>query len=193
MYSFILLIWVHCSCLQTHQKRASDLITDGWWATMWLLGIELRTSGRAVGVLNHWAISPAWDLVFLLTSYKPKLGRFWAILTFQCCPFPSMCPFTFNPWLALACSGPCDLTVTPYLFLALSFLLHSLGPPDRDWKSPYSLLSASCLISSLLNQSGGDGEERMFTKHWDRWWSTKVTLPKSGHIPLSGVQRSACG
>ena len=22
-------IWVHCSCLQTHQKRASDLITDG--------------------------------------------------------------------------------------------------------------------------------------------------------------------
>jgi len=29
------------------------------WATMWLLGIELRTSGRAVGALNHWAISPA--------------------------------------------------------------------------------------------------------------------------------------
>jgi hypothetical protein len=31
------------------------------WATMWLLGIELRTSGRAVGALNHWAISPALD------------------------------------------------------------------------------------------------------------------------------------
>ena len=29
------------------------------WATMWLLGIELRTSGRAVSALNHWAISPA--------------------------------------------------------------------------------------------------------------------------------------
>jgi hypothetical protein len=26
---FILCIWVHCSCLQTHQKRASDPITDG--------------------------------------------------------------------------------------------------------------------------------------------------------------------
>jgi hypothetical protein len=24
-----LCIWVHCSCLQTHQKRSSDLITDG--------------------------------------------------------------------------------------------------------------------------------------------------------------------
>jgi hypothetical protein len=24
-----LFIWVHCSCLQTHQKRASDPITDG--------------------------------------------------------------------------------------------------------------------------------------------------------------------
>jgi hypothetical protein len=26
---------------------------------MWLLGIELRTSGRAVSTLSHWAISPA--------------------------------------------------------------------------------------------------------------------------------------
>ena len=24
-----LFIWVHCSCLRTHQKKASDLITDG--------------------------------------------------------------------------------------------------------------------------------------------------------------------
>jgi hypothetical protein len=32
----------------------------GWfWATMWLLGIELRISGRAVSALNYWAISPA--------------------------------------------------------------------------------------------------------------------------------------
>jgi hypothetical protein len=32
----------------------------GWlWATMWLLGFELRTFRRAVSALNHWAISPA--------------------------------------------------------------------------------------------------------------------------------------
>jgi hypothetical protein len=29
------------------------------WATMWLLGIELRISGRAVSALNHGAISPS--------------------------------------------------------------------------------------------------------------------------------------
>jgi hypothetical protein len=29
------------------------------WATMWLLGIELRASGRAASALNCWAISPA--------------------------------------------------------------------------------------------------------------------------------------
>ena len=28
------------------------------WATMWVLGIELRSSGRAVSALNPWAISP---------------------------------------------------------------------------------------------------------------------------------------
>jgi hypothetical protein len=45
---------------------SSDTLEEGigshyrWlWATMWLLGIEVRTSGRAVSVLNHWAISPA--------------------------------------------------------------------------------------------------------------------------------------
>jgi hypothetical protein len=32
------------------------------WATMWLLGFELKTFGRAVSVLTRWAISPArWD------------------------------------------------------------------------------------------------------------------------------------
>jgi hypothetical protein len=30
IYLLILCIWVHCSCLQTHQKRASDPITDGY-------------------------------------------------------------------------------------------------------------------------------------------------------------------
>jgi hypothetical protein len=28
-------------------------------ATMWLLGIELRISGKALSAFNHWAISPA--------------------------------------------------------------------------------------------------------------------------------------
>jgi hypothetical protein len=29
------------------------------WATMWLLRIKFRISGKAVRTLNHWAISPA--------------------------------------------------------------------------------------------------------------------------------------
>jgi hypothetical protein len=28
-FLMIYLIYIHCSCFQTHQKRASDLITDG--------------------------------------------------------------------------------------------------------------------------------------------------------------------
>jgi hypothetical protein len=47
---------------------------NGWlWATKWLLGIELRTFGRAVSALNCWAISPAPNL-FILT---------WTILLFS--------------------------------------------------------------------------------------------------------------
>jgi hypothetical protein len=33
-------MWVHCRCVQTHQKRASDPHYRWLWATMWLLRIE---------------------------------------------------------------------------------------------------------------------------------------------------------
>jgi hypothetical protein len=36
---------------------------------MWLLGIELRTSGRAVSAPNRWAIAPAPWLCFLLSPF----------------------------------------------------------------------------------------------------------------------------
>ena len=39
------------------------------WATMWLLGIELRTFGRAGNALNRWAISPAQFLVSFETRF----------------------------------------------------------------------------------------------------------------------------
>jgi len=54
---FISCMWVHC-CWDTPEK---DIGSHYRWlgATMWLLGFELRTSGRAVSVLNHRAISPA--------------------------------------------------------------------------------------------------------------------------------------
>ena len=57
-------IWVHYSCLQTHRKRASDHIRDGCDLPMWLQGIELWTSGRAVSALNHWASSPVPRVCF---------------------------------------------------------------------------------------------------------------------------------
>ena len=38
---------------QTHLRRASDPIAVVVSPTVWLLRIELRTSGRAVSALNH--------------------------------------------------------------------------------------------------------------------------------------------
>ena len=50
----------------------------GWlWATMWLLGFELRTFRRAVSALTCWAISPAPDIDLTLV---PGI-------------FPETCPF----------------------------------------------------------------------------------------------------
>jgi hypothetical protein len=47
-----------------HTRRVCTGSLYRWlWATMWLLGIDLRTSGRAVSAPNHWAISTIlnWD------------------------------------------------------------------------------------------------------------------------------------
>jgi hypothetical protein len=44
-------MYVYSVLLPAGQKRAPDLIIDGYVPT-WLLGIELRTFGRAVSALN---------------------------------------------------------------------------------------------------------------------------------------------
>jgi hypothetical protein len=50
-----------------HTRRGHRSHYRWLWATMWLLGIELRTFGRAVSALNHWAIAPAH-----LTTFKER-------------------------------------------------------------------------------------------------------------------------
>ena len=62
LYEYTAAVFRHTleKCIRSHYR---------WlWATMWLLGIELRTSGRAVSALNRWAISPA-----LLSTFKDRL------------------------------------------------------------------------------------------------------------------------
>ena len=51
IFSFCMYVWRPEEGTRPHYR---------WlWATMWLLGIELRTFGRAGSALNLWAISPA--------------------------------------------------------------------------------------------------------------------------------------
>ena len=58
---FISYVWVvYCCYLQTHQKRSSNPHYRWLWGTMWLLGIELRTSGGVVSALNCWALHYAF-------------------------------------------------------------------------------------------------------------------------------------
>jgi len=57
-----------CICMSLSSDTPEEGIRSDYrwlWATMWLLGIELRTPGRAVVALNHWAIPPAQVISFL--------------------------------------------------------------------------------------------------------------------------------
>ena len=60
------------------QKRRSWSYRQ-FWAAMWVLGIELRSSGRAASALNCWAISPAPNCTFLTAKDEAKVFTIIAI------------------------------------------------------------------------------------------------------------------
>jgi hypothetical protein len=62
---FFYIYFMYMSTLPLSSDTAEEGIWshDRWlWATMWLLGIELGTSRKAVNALNHWAISPVLSI-----------------------------------------------------------------------------------------------------------------------------------
>ena len=75
-----------------HTRRGHQIPLQMVWAPMWLLGTELRTSGRAVNVLNCWAISPApgW-LVSLSFSLSLSLSLSLCVCVYLSLP-PSLPP-----------------------------------------------------------------------------------------------------
>jgi hypothetical protein len=76
IYLFIILfIWVHC--FHTHQKRASDPITDGCEPPCGCWELNSRISGRTVSALNSSAISPT------LSTYWKKGNWYWKLLFFR--------------------------------------------------------------------------------------------------------------
>ena len=58
IYLFII-CKVHCSCLQTLQKRVSDLVTDGCEPPCGCWDLNSGLSEEQSGTLTNWAISPA--------------------------------------------------------------------------------------------------------------------------------------
>ena len=57
--SFIL----HSACIYACTPEEGTRSHRWLWATMWLLGLELRMSGRAASAVNLWAISPAQERI----------------------------------------------------------------------------------------------------------------------------------
>jgi hypothetical protein len=56
---------------------------------MWLLGIELSTSGRAVGALNHRAISPARGRTFKGEKNPHEIFQYLLQASKNCSVLPS--------------------------------------------------------------------------------------------------------
>ena len=70
------------------------------WATLWLLGIELRTSARAASAVNCWAISPAPTSLFL--KILKTLSFLWGPALFSACKCHfHCCDFKYDQCLHL--------------------------------------------------------------------------------------------
>jgi hypothetical protein len=70
LYKLLFIYFIYVSTLSLSSCTPEEGIRSHYrwlWATMWMLGIELQTSGRAASALNHWDISPApWLNIFFL-------------------------------------------------------------------------------------------------------------------------------
>jgi hypothetical protein len=73
IYLFVCLFiwWVHCSCLQTHQKRASDPITDGCEPQFgcWELNLEPLEQQQSVLLTTELFLQPLVLPSFLLLLF----------------------------------------------------------------------------------------------------------------------------
>jgi hypothetical protein len=99
---------------------------------MWLLGIELRTSGRAVSVLNYWALSPDFKIIYLFDIFFIYISN---VIPFP--GFPTENPLPLPPFPAHQPTHSC--------FLALAFPCTGhraskgprVSPPIDVYKSSY--------------------------------------------------------
>jgi hypothetical protein len=101
-----LLLYISTLYLSSDAPEEGIRSNYGWlWATMWFLGFELRTFGRAVRALTHWAISPAQKILFfffLFLVFQDRVSR--------CSPG---CPGTHSVETWLASNSEIHLSLPP--------------------------------------------------------------------------------
>jgi hypothetical protein len=105
------------------------------WATMWLLGFELRTSGRVVSALNCWAISPAQIFFKGCFHFKNNIFTFNNIFNNTSC----IKPWLYSPPL-LHCSP--HFSVSWFYFTSFFFFFFFRGdwfPADNWFSGSYNL------------------------------------------------------
>lgn len=81
MYKCFVCMYIYAPsmCVVHKEARRGHGIPWDWscrclWATLWILGIKPRCSGKANSVLDCWAISPVWQKIKKVSSMiSPKI------------------------------------------------------------------------------------------------------------------------
>jgi hypothetical protein len=107
--------------------------------TMWLLGFELRTSGRAVSAFNHWATSPALSLISLISTFYfmcMNVLPAYALLYHV---------YTWCPWRAVRAFGASGTGVTDSCERATMWCCWQLNPgPLPEWEREQTASVLNC-------------------------------------------------
>ena len=143
-------MYTDSACRHTCRPEEGTRSHHRWlWATMWLLEIGLRTSGRAVSVLDHRAISPAlavciyvclcrcvcvhthvcvsgYMCVFALCVHMGLHA--WAFIYVCMCACICLCVYVYLPfrWVSVRIRGRRNQAILPLHCSAVSRGLHSL-------------------------------------------------------------------
>ena len=144
-------MWVRCCCPDTPEEGIESHYR--WlWATMWLLGTELRISEGTISGLNCWAISPAPEYINL--KEREKLAEILLSLGLLVCG--TMPRSIQGWWLNLELFLWWKSTIKPSPALNADYTPSSLSLQEGNWavgmatrKQERDVSRTSCPVPSL--------------------------------------------
>lgn len=172
------------------EARSECLIISDWdsrqlWATLWVLGFELGSSGRSTSALNHWSVSSTSSQLALSSAFhRSFLGPTSIIYDGLLAFYPiSVNSLNFSP--QVISRGYFDIFSLrrPFFWYHFSYPLFIVCDqmPNRNKLQEKKVIWAHGFSFSGQEDMAGKLNGSMWQRLFTSWWMMKHMVRQNGH------------